>query len=342
MRILIDSFNQQSVLTLNEIFFLDKCFQLLMKDHPEHEWIYGFDVETKGLNSLLPVGIKKRIAFNKIQPDVFVTTAGWKSENYRCKNEIIFYNQQFHLDKNSARVFKSARTIVITAEELKQQMKPAMNPETDRIKLIHAAPSKDISVADWSEKLSIKTRYSDGRDFFLCYSNINKSSKWEELLKAFSIFKKWQQSSFQLLMAAEIDENFREEFEQRLASYKYRSDVKIIDRHVEDVDRIMPSAFAVACAKKDLTGLCMLNAFKAEVPVIGSPNDLFDDEISGSVLPAIISADELSRQLINIYRDERMREIIIEKGKQSALQYSWENTTARWYECFRVADKKFN
>jgi glycosyltransferase involved in cell wall biosynthesis len=331
MRILIDSFNLRSGLTLNEIFFLDKCFQLLMKDHPEHEWLYGFNVETKGAISLLPVGIKKAIAFKKIQPDVFITSIGSNRQNYKSKKQIVFYNQQSDVGKNKAITLGNAHTIVATSEQIKRHI-PV---EPDRVKIIHAAPSSDVSVSDWSEKLSIKTRYSDGRDFFLCYKNISKTSEWEEILKAFSIFKKWQQSSFQLLLACEIDEGFREEFELRIASYKYRSDVKIIETAVEDVDRIMPSAFGVVCAEKDLTGLCILNALKAEVPVIASPHDLFDEKISGSVLPALISADELSRQLINIYRDERMKEIMVEKGKQSALQYSWEKAAARWYECIQ-------
>ena len=76
----------------------------------------------------------------------------------------------------------------------------------------------------------------------------------------------------------------------------------------------------------------MLNAFQAEVPVISSPNDLFDEELSGAFLPAIALADELSRQLINLYRDERLRDTLIEKGREKIKQFSWVQTVNRWAE----------
>ena len=334
MRIVVDTLSENSNnnnrdgLTLNEIYFLDKSFQLLMTRYPEHEWITdAFDV-TKGAISLLPLGIKKRMVLEKLKPDVFVTAIGAnKSSPFK---QIIFLRENFDLNKIDTSRIPSASVIITTSTQLKNQIHNATKSASLNVKVVPAASAEDVSLADWSEKLTVKEKYSDGREFFLCFKSISRSSQWEEILKAFSIFKKWQQSSFKLLLVGQVGADFRDELEGKLASYKYRTDVSLLDPAIEDIHRILPSAFGLICADKDYTGINMLNAFQAEVPVISSPNDLFDEEVSGAFLPAIPMADELSRQLINLYRDERLRDTLIEKGREVVKRYSWDDTVTKW------------
>ena len=336
MRIVVDTLseisnNNRDGLTLNEIYFLDKSFQLLMARYPEHEWITdAFDV-TKGAISLLPLGIKKRMVLERLKPDVFVTAIGANRPSSSFK-QIIFLRENFDVSKMDTSRYPSTSIIITTSAQLKNQIHNATKSSSLNVQVVHPAPAEDVSLADWSEKLAVKEKYSDGREFFLCFKSISRSSQWEQILKAFSIFKKWQQSSFKLLLVGHVAPDFRNELEGKLASYKYRTDVTLLDPAVEDINRILPTAFGIICADKDYTGINMLNAFQAEVPVISSPNDLFDEELSGAFLPAIALADELSRQLINLYRDERLRDTLIEKGREKIKQFSWVQTVNRWAE----------
>ena len=334
MRIVIDSLRENTDsyrygLTLNEIFFLDKSFQLLQNRYPQHEWITSaFDV-TKGAISLLPLGIKKTMLLERMKPGVFVTTIGSQKSSAPFK-QIIFLRESFDVNKIESERLSSNSVIITTSIEVKKQIRHALKSASPGVEIIPAAPDEDVSLADWSEKLTVKEKYADGREFFLCFKSISPTSQWEEIFKAFSIFKKWQQSSFKLLLVGQVAPNFRQEFEGKLASYKYRTDITLLDPTVEDINRILPTAFAIICAEKDYTGINMLNAFQAEVPLITSPNDLFDEEISGAFLPAIPMADELSRQLINLYRDERLRDTLIEKGREAVKRYSWDETVTKW------------
>src|SRR5450755_4519234 len=58
-----------------------------------------------------------------------------------------------------------------------------------------------ITSLPWAETESIKTQYTGGRSFFLFIGNIGEQHHLVELLKAFSSFKKWQQSNMQLVIA---------------------------------------------------------------------------------------------------------------------------------------------
>ena len=335
MRIVIDFSNRKYGLTRNEILFLDKCFQLLMNQHSEHQWITEPFAETKGVISLLPLGIKKTLLLERVKPDVFISADKLNKKTSARFRQVSFYNQEFESVQKNGNRLQSADLIITSSGALKKKLLQQNLLQEKNIVVIPAAPSEDVSLADWSEKLNIKQKYTDGREFFLAFKEIGPSSNWEELLKAFSIFKKWQQSSFKLLIVAQVDAEFVEEFEEKFNSYKYRQDVRILDPGKDDIDAILPTAFGLICAEPDHTGITLLNGFKTEVPVITSPNELFDEDISGAFLPAIYSADELSRQLINLYRDERLRETLVEKAREIQNKYSWQKSADLFYTYIR-------
>ena len=333
MRIVIDFSSNLYSLTPNEIFFLDKCFQLLAKQYAEHEWILEPVQETKGITSLLPLGIKKSIVLDRLKANVFITSGEVYKKNSTALKQIFFFNQRSEQALGKRNAFRYPAAIVTTSPKLKKTLIENFLVDAQRVHVIPAAPSEDVTVADWSEKLSVKDKYSDGREFFFCFKEIGPNSGWEEILKAFSIFKKWQQSSFRLLLSGEIAAGYADTFNEKFNTYKYRNDVKVIDPVKDDIERILPCAFGIICGDADHTGIQVLNAFKVEVPVIASPVDVFDEEMSGTFLPALIQADELSRQLINLYRDEQLRDILIQKGKAAVEMYTWEKSVEQWSSC---------
>jgi len=335
MRVVIDFSNYQYKLTPNEIFFLDKCFQLLVKEQSEHTWMPEPFAETKGVISLLPVGIKKSVMLDKLNAQILITTGEVYKKNSVALNQIFFFNQAYESYIKDKKLLQYPSKIVTTSFTQKKKIIKDFAVDEQRVQVIPAAPSEDITLADWSEKLSVKDKYADGREFFLCFKNIGPHTQWEEILKAFSIFKKWQQSSFRLLVVGEIPPDYTDTFNEKFNSYKYRNDVKILDPAKEDIERILSCAFGLICAEPDYTGIHMLNGFKVEVPVISSPVHVFDEEVSGAFLPALPQADELSRQLINLYRDEQMRDILIEKGKRMAQNFSWEASVQKWNACIK-------
>ncbi len=333
MRILLDLSINKYELTPNEFFFLSKCFQLLTNEHPEHEWIIDPFQKTKGAISLLPLGIKKTLLLERLHPQVLITTGEVIKKSADNFKQVFFYNQEYEKNKKDNSALRHPSLIVTTSTTLKKKISASPSGKEMQVIVIPAAPPDEIREADWSEKLSVKEKYADGREFFLCFKEIGPTTNWEEILKAFSVFKKWQQSSFKLVIAGEIESGFKEQFAEKLGSYKYRADVRVLDQKKDDVDTILPTAFGCICADPDYTGISLLSCFKAGVPAINSAVELFDDEASGAFLPSIPAADELSRQLINLYRDEQLREMLMEKGKEMLERYSWKKSGEKWWQC---------
>src|SRR4030095_2373822 len=122
MRIVIDFSNRKYRLTRNEILFLDKCFQLLMNQHSEHEWITEPFVETKGVISLLPLGIKKTLVLEKEKPDVFISTDKLNKKTSARFRQALFYNQEFENVQKNGNSLQSADLIITSSGALKKKL----------------------------------------------------------------------------------------------------------------------------------------------------------------------------------------------------------------------------
>ena len=333
MRIAIDLLNGNSNLSGNEKVFLTKSFHLLAAEHPEHEWVYVPSIQTQALSALLPMGIKKSLQLRKLRSDVLISDYALKKKLPGCSQIIFFCGQDFAFNKWNDKINIEAEFIITTSDFLKKKLISEKNISENKIKVINGAPDEQVLKIDWGEKLSIKEKQAEGKEFFLCYLELGPATNWETLLKAFSIFKKWQQTSVQLLIAGRIESNYEDEFAQKIESYKYKSDVKLLDPFGNELLHLLQAAYALVLPGLDATGLNILNAFRAEVPVITSGDNIFHEAVSGAFLPAIFSVDELSRQMINLYRDERLRDNLVEKGKEILAGFSWAATSANWYDC---------
>jgi glycosyltransferase involved in cell wall biosynthesis len=123
---------------------------------------------------------------------------------------------------------------------------PIVQEKADQIQLpIAVAASKKLTPRSWAETQSVKTRYSGGKDYFIFAGDIAQSYRLTELLKAFSLFKKWQQSNM-LLVIAGYTTSYMPLFEEQLSTYKYRDDVVIVENlSWEEQEDLLASAYAM-------------------------------------------------------------------------------------------------
>lgn len=319
---------QVSLKAENEFEFIQKSLESLAVSHPNEEWIKVPALKTKAFTRLLSLGPNKASQLMQIKPDVVLTDQFLQKKIDGAK--FIFYDRGAGLPAEKQNLtFQSAEGIVVMSDAVKVDLLKSGAP-SEKIKTIHGAPSENDLWLDWHQKYSVKQQNSEGKEFFIARVDIGPNTGWETLFKAFSIFKKWQQTEVQLLLSAAINEDYEKEFDDKLASYKYRNDVKLLDRD-KDFLGILPAAYGVLIHHEDTTGMDMLNAFKAGVPIITSDENLFHETASGCYLPASRNSEETGRQIINLYRDEHLRDTLAEKGKEAAKDFSWETTTQNWF-----------
>jgi glycosyltransferase involved in cell wall biosynthesis len=185
-----------------------------------------------------------------------------------------------------------------------------------------------------TEKEEIKRKYIRGKEYFLADLANAVDEDVIHLLKAFSLFKKRQQSNMQLILTGAINGSGGM-IRQRLETYKYREDVQWQeDRPAPEVGQLSRAAYAVLLLFDGHTlGAPLLNAWAAGVPVIATEGGLLQ-EIAGDAALLTVAGDptSLAAQLMRIYKDENGRADLISRGfdrrgaysRQGSIDALWE------------------
>jgi glycosyltransferase involved in cell wall biosynthesis len=227
--------------------------------------------------------------------------------------------------KNTARV---AQVLFTDSEKKREWLIDQVPWAAEKIKIIHPAADEDHQPLSWQEKENTKVKYAGGREYFLSIQSYLQLNGFTDLLKAFSQFKKRQQSNMQLIL---ITDTYSAEMDEKFETYKYRSDVHIhqIPEGKERV-KIMAAAYAFFEPGDDHTAV--LNAFRSQVSVIAGPD--CSPEIAGDAVLYADSAnhEELAGQLMLLYKDENLRAQLIEKGKVLEQQFSWERSAMQLWD----------
>ena len=188
-------------------------------------------------------------------------------------------------------------------------------PETS-INIFAPFYDNDINPASWAEKESIKTEYCKGNDFFVFAGDIHNRHHIISLLKAYSIFKKWQKSSMQLVIMGNTTEHSASIL-QVIESYKHRDDVLIItDPDEQEKLKILSAAYACLYTAESISlPITMPYAMKVGVPLIVSDIPNMREWGLDHVLYAN-AADEtqIAEKMILLFKDETFRTLLVENA----------------------------
>lgn len=145
------------------------------------------------------------------------------------------------------------------------------------------------------------------------------------LLKAFSLFKKRQQSNWKLVITSPIKIN---ETVLQLQAYKYRDDIVLITIANSNKEFYEQGAGAYATIDLAYSGLSIYNleSMKAGVPVLAYTAPGMGN-IEGIQQIKTNDIADIADGIMLLYKDEVLRNDLIEKGKTIAAQYSWEQST---------------
>ena len=150
------------------------------------------------------------------------------------------------------------------------------------------------------------------------------------LLKAFSVFKKRQQTNMKLVLTGRLAWKY-ESFKENLKSYKYRNDV-VMTGYVEDSDLVLLIGSAYGMIYPSLLegfGVPVLEAMRCDVPVITSANSSMQEIAKDAALFADVeSHTNIADKMMLLYKDENLRKELIQKGREVAAVYNWDKTAA--------------
>lgn len=200
-------------------------------------------------------------------------------------------------------------------------------------KIITATPAAGslFRPLDWKEREAVKTRYTDGKEYLICTAQNLSRAHFMDMLKAFSQLKKQLFSGMNLLLTGEM---FRKVpfVEELLSTYRYRKDVQItgyVSR--EELAGLTAAAYAsLYPVCQQAHGLPVPEALQCGVPVVAASAAGSEKTAAGGVLYFDAGRPgEMGEQLCRLYKDEKWRAQLADRGIAYTDQYTLEAAAER-------------
>ncbi|MEP6747738.1 MAG: glycosyltransferase [Bacteroidota bacterium] len=192
------------------------------------------------------------------------------------------------------------------------------------ISAIKPVCSTVITSLSWAEAESIKTQYTGDRSFFLFVGNISGEHLLIDLLKAFSTFKKWQQSNMQLVIAG-YTTAWAQVFEEKLQTYKYKSDVVIIKNTTSTIiSKLLAASYATLYPGAENTfPLGLLWAVQSNKAIIATDN-YSNRQITETAewVDKNNTAEGFAKAMILLYKDEKHQQLLVQQTVEAAKQFN--------------------
>jgi glycosyltransferase involved in cell wall biosynthesis len=201
---------------------------------------------------------------------------------------------------------------------------PALSSDIETISVVKPAFDIVVDSISWAEAESIKTQYSGGRDFFLFTGDLDEKHQLIELLKAFSVFKKWQQSNMQLLIAG-YPVKWTSWFEEKLSTYKYKNDVVMLtNTGFDEIAKLTAVSYALLYpGATNHPPLSLILAIQS-----GSAFVATDNAVNRQFTNAALWVDNANTEkgfanaMQVLYKDENQKQMLIQKVKDETKGFN--------------------
>lgn len=214
--------------------------------------------------------------------------------------------------------------VLVTTRWAAAELNTLYSIPADQVQVIPAAPSLLYQPLDWEKSYIQKAKYTSGSEFFISDAQLAQAADLLYLLKAFSVFKKWQKSSMKLVIA-NADSTLLPDME----SYKYRNDVVLLpELATEELATITGAAYAMVYPlEADATAIPALQAMAAEVPVIIADSPASRETGEEAFLYADTAEfNSMGQLMIQIYKDEALRSRLATAGKKQVAGRDWQQS----------------
>ena len=358
-------------------YFTLKTLEKVVKNHPEHEFIFFFDRKYDNsyvfsdnvtpvvipcparhpvlwyiyFEILLPFYLKKYKADIFFSPDSYIPKHSkipilntFHDLNYEYNPEYIGNSWHRHYLLHYFPIFaKNSTRIVTVSEYSKDDLIKFYNIPEDKIDVVYNAANELYYVISEEEKEITKRELTHGKDYFYFVGAIHKRKNLDNLFNAFDLFKEKTDSDVKLVIIGS-KKYWEGELEECFNNMKYKKDVIFTGRlEAKQINKIANSALALTFVSQfEGFGIPIVEAFAAGCPVITS-NTTSMPEIGGE---AALYCDPYNPQSIademeKIYCNPQLREEMIDKGFEQNKKFNWEKSAEiLWNSIEKTINKK--
>ncbi|HMT72993.1 MAG TPA: glycosyltransferase family 1 protein [Chitinophagaceae bacterium] len=356
-------------------YFIYESFKRIAKNNPQHQFIFIFDrpynEQFVFAPNITPViagpparhpllwklwyDIKVPAILRKVKADVFVSCDGFCSLHTKVPQCLVVHDLSFlhfpsfirksHLlyyRRNTPKFLAKASRVATVSEFSKKDIEDTYKVAAGKTDVVYSASKEIFQPVSAAVKSEVKEKYTAGKEYFIYTGAIHPRKNLMNLLKAFSLFKKRQQTGMKLVLAGRLAWKY-ESFTKSLETYKYRNDV-VLTGYIDEAELARLTGAAYAMVYPSLFegfGVPVLEAMQCGVPVITSSDTSMQEIAKEAALYATPGdINEIAEKMMLIYKDENLKKQLTEKGKIVAEQYSWDKTAELLWDSILKASNK--
>ncbi len=356
-------------------YFIYESFKRIAKNNPQHQFIFIFDrpynEQFVFAPNIMPViagpparhpllwklwyDIKVPAILRKVKADVFVSCDGFCSLHTKVPQCLVVHDLSFlhfpsfirksHLlyyRRNTPKFLAKASRVATVSEFSKKDIEDTYKVAAGKTDVVYSASKEIFQPVSAAVKSEVKEKYTAGKEYFIYTGAIHPRKNLMNLLKAFSLFKKRQQTGMKLVLAGRLAWKY-ESFTKSLETYKYRNDV-VLTGYIDEAELARLTGAAYAMVYPSLFegfGVPVLEAMQCGVPVITSSDTSMQEIAKEAALYATPGdINEIAEKMMLIYKDENLKKQLTEKGKIVAEQYSWDKTAELLWDSILKASNK--
>lgn len=334
-----------------------RCYTMLAKLHPAKRFLFVFDQEIKeGFIEKLPnVSIiilgpvvrnnliqhywyhfKLYRLLNRQNATLFISSTYNCSLNTKIP-QAVFLNDASLFSTNGNRQTKKilsrylakAVSIITINPDLQASVEKKYPTATDKIIPLRYPAAESNIPQNFAQKEILKNQYAGGHEYFLYDGSYSSAEQTITVLKAFSLFKKWQKSAMKLLMI--LPEISAKNTEKKLQTYKFREDVSLVT--TADINSLYAAAYALLFfPEQKHIPFSIADAGSFEVPVILPADDFYKAVFEQSAAYTEPTETAISQAMMQLYKDENLRNHLVELGRMRSINHSATSIAGKLWE----------
>ena len=330
----------------------------LVENHPDHDFVFFFDrpfdkkfifgsnVEAVVISPparhpflfmyWFEIGIKKALKNHKI--DLFFSPDGYLSLGSDIPQVGVIHDINFeHFPKDlpfSARTYlryyfprfaRKAAHIITVSNYSKKDISETYGIDPDKISAIWNGASEVFKPIVEAEKESIRSKYTDGKPFFLFVGAIHPRKNVKRLIQAFAQFKEQTDNSTQLLIVGEsLWKNFSDDLtlpESIKDSIRFTGHLTL-----DELAKVMGSAEILSYVPYfEGFGIPLVEAMRCGTPILaGDKTSLPEVAGNAAVYCDPFDMKDIAEKLELLATNDELKRSLSEKGLARSREFSWD------------------
>lgn len=353
-------------------WFAHETLRRLVQNHPEHEFIFFFDrpwhPDFVFASNVTPVVLKPQArhpvlyylwtelaipaALRKYKADLYFSPDHLGSLRTKVPVIVTLHDLAYlhyptfirkldfyHYKKYTPLYARKARRVIAVSDFTRSDIIEKLHIPEDKIDVVYNGAHSAYRPLSYEVCETVRARYTGGEEYFLFTGAIHPRKNIINLLKAFVKFKRRQRSRIKLVIVGRMAWKV-EEIEKIKRLMPFKDDVIWAGYlNVEALAEVTAAAYAMVYPSLfEGFGIPILEAMSCHVPVIVS-NSSSMPEVAGEagLLVDPESPDDIAAKMMMIYKDENLRQQLIEAAKIQKDKFSWDRSAERLWECMMKA-----